>query len=191
MLTACIIPTTHFCWQLKRNNCGFSLSLWCSLWFVFISPRQVCGRGSLLQVHPPLRHIATICLLLRPVSPATLCQLLRTVAATSWRSISLYTHFPESCTQWFLISVVPPSTARPHQLFLLIFLVSFVWSQSPPERRPHQDWCSSSPLHHFPGGLFFTVAFSVAVTATFDNQMWWILSPESALGEILFYLPEH
>lgn len=107
----------------------------------------------------------------------------------SAHSFSLYPHFPETCTQWFLISVVPQSTAWPHHLFLLIFLVSFFWSQSPPEHRPHQAWRSLSPLYHFPGELFFTVAFSL--TATFDNQMWSILSLESAQGEILFYLPEH
>lgn len=54
-----------------------SSSLYGALFGLCFFPGLVCGRGSLLQVHTHLQHMATI---------------LRTVAATSGRTLFLYTH---------------------------------------------------------------------------------------------------
>lgn len=154
-----MIDTTRIFWQLNRNNCGFFLSLWCSLWFVLFSRTGLWSWLIAAGSSTPAAHGHHLPAIETSLSCHSLPVVKNHCGNLSARSISLYTHFPETSTQWFLISVVPPSTARPHHLFLLIFLVSFVWSQSPPEHRPHQAWRSSPPLHHFPGGFFLLSYF--------------------------------
>lgn len=141
MLTACMRPTTHFCWQLKRKSCVFSLFLWCCLWLVLFSRTVLWlwlnAAGSSTPAaqghHLPAIETSLSCHSL-PVVKNRCGDLYFFIHIFSW---NMYSVIPYLCCS-SIHSTTTPSVPTHLPSFLCLV--------------PVTSWAIP---HHFPGGLFF------------------------------------